>query len=108
MFVPNNPISIILGKDKQELKLLQRIRDEAHRFAITFHRQLRGKGMVKSELNDIKGIGAVKRKELLKHFTTIEKLKNASIEELQQIKSCNIYELAHIRKNILTAHGLYL
>ncbi|MGN1228003.1 MAG: excinuclease ABC subunit UvrC [Christensenellales bacterium] len=86
VFVPNNSVSIILGKDKQELKLIQRVRDEAHRFAITFHRQLRGKGMVSSELDEIKGIGKVKRKEILKHFTSFEKLKNATLNEIMEVK----------------------
>lgn len=89
VFVPNKPDSIILGKDLQELKLIQRVRDEAHRFAITFHRSLRGKGMVKSELDDIKGIGKVKRREILKHFSGIEKLREASIEDLKAIKGIN-------------------
>lgn len=86
VFVPNKADSIILSRDLQELKLIQRVRDEAHRFAITFHRSLRGKGMVASELDEINGIGKVKKRELLKHFTSYEKLKNATIDELIQIK----------------------
>ncbi len=89
VFVPNKSESIILGKDRQELKLIQRVRDEAHRFAITFHRSLRGKGMVKSELDEISGIGKVKRKELLKVFTSIEAIKNASIDDFKKVKSIN-------------------
>lgn len=89
VFKPYNPVSLILGKDLQELKLIQRIRDEAHRFAITFHRKLRGKGMVVSELDEIKGIGKVKRREILKHFTSIEKLREATIEELLKVKGIN-------------------
>ena len=87
--MPNKSESIILGKDRQELKLIQRVRDEAHRFAITFHRSLRGKGMVKSELNEISGIGKVKCKELLKVFTSIEAIKNASIDDFKKVKSIN-------------------
>ena len=98
VFVPNNQTSIIIGKDRQELKLIQRVRDEAHRFAITFHRQLRGKGMVISELDEIEGIGKVKKKELLKHFTSIEKLRNATIEELSNIKALNKNDVIAIYK----------
>ena len=98
VFVPNNQTSIIIGKDRQELKLIQRVRDEAHRFAITFHRQLRGKGMVISELDEIEGIGKVKKKELLKHFTSIEKLRNATIEELSNIKALNKNDVTAIYK----------
>ena len=98
VFVPNNQASIIIGKDRQELKLIQRVRDEAHRFAITFHRQLRGKGMVISELDEIEGIGKVKKKELLKHFTSIEKLRNATIEELSNIKALNKNDVTAIYK----------
>ena len=98
VFVPNNQASIIIGKDRQELKLIQRVRDEAHRFAITFHRQLRGKGMVISELDEIEGIGKVKKKELLKHFTSIEKLRNATIEELSNIKALNKNDVIAIYK----------
>ena len=98
VFVPNNQSSIIIGKDRQELKLIQRVRDEAHRFAITFHRQLRGKGMVISELDEIEGIGKVKKKELLKHFTSIEKLRNATIEELSNIKALNKNDVTAIYK----------
>ena len=98
VFVPNNQASIIIGKDRQELKLIQRVRDEAHRFAITFHRQLRGKGMVISELDEIEGIGKVKKKELLKHFTSIEKLRNATIEELSNIEALNKNDVTAIYK----------
>lgn len=64
--------------------MLTRIQDEAHRFAVEYHRSLRTKTMVKSSLDDIKGIGPVRRRALMKHFKEIENIKKASIEELAQ------------------------
>lgn len=90
VFTLDSANSIIIDKHKIELQLLQRIRDEAHRFAITFHRSLRGKGMIKSVLDDIKGIGSVKKKALLKHFSTFEQLEKASIEDLMQVSGINL------------------
>jgi excinuclease ABC subunit C len=73
-----------------ELQLFQRIRDEAHRFAITFHRKLRGKGMIKSFFDDIKGIGPKKKKNLMEVFNTFDELENASIEDLIRVKGINL------------------
>ena len=101
VFVPNKSEPIIIGKNKMELQLLQRIRDEAHRFAITFHRSLRGKGMVKSFLDDIKGIGPKKKKLLFKEFSNIEDLEKARIEDLMKVQGIteklakDIYDRLH-------------
>ena len=67
------------------LKLLQRIRDESHRFAISYHRKLRGKEMVSSVLDEIEGIGEVRKNRLLQSFGSIEKIKQASVEELVKV-----------------------
>ena len=69
------------------LKLLQRIRDEAHRFAITYHRSIRTKRMLNSALDSIEGIGEKRRKLLVKKFGTVEEIKRASIEDLMQVDS---------------------
>ena len=69
------------------LYFIQRLRDEAHRFAITAHRARRSKTTVKSIFDEVKGIGPKRKKELLLHFGTIEKIKSASLEELKKIKS---------------------
>ncbi|MFJ8255843.1 excinuclease ABC subunit UvrC [Peribacillus asahii] len=80
-----NPLEIIpLDRQSQEFYLLQRIQDEVHRFAITFHRQLRGKNAIHSQLDDISGVGEKRRKQLLKLFGSLKKIKEASIEELVQ------------------------
>ncbi|KOP83657.1 excinuclease ABC subunit UvrC [Cytobacillus solani] len=81
-----NPLAIIpLARNSQEFYLLQRIQDEVHRFAITFHRQLRGKSAFQSMLDDIPGIGEKRKKQLLKTFGSIKKMKEATIEEFTQI-----------------------
>ena len=73
-----------LDRSSQEFYLLQRIQDEVHRFAITFHRQLRSKSVFQSSLDGIEGVGEKRKKALLKHFGSITKIKEASVEELQQ------------------------
>ncbi|MEH7885903.1 excinuclease ABC subunit UvrC [Bacillus sp. JJ1609] len=78
-----NPLQVIsLPRNSQEFYLLQRIQDEVHRFAITFHRQLRGKSAFQSLLDDIPGIGEKRKKTLLKHFGSVKKMREASVEEL--------------------------
>jgi excinuclease ABC subunit C len=78
-----NPLQVIsLPRNSQEFYLLQRIQDEVHRFAITFHRQLRGKSAFQSLLDDIQGIGEKRKKALLKHFGSVKKMREATIEEL--------------------------
>ncbi len=78
-----NPLTTVpLARNSQEFYLLQRIQDEVHRFAITFHRQLRGKSVFQSTLDDIPGIGEKRKKMLLKHFGSVKKLKEATMEEL--------------------------
>ncbi|MED3562572.1 excinuclease ABC subunit UvrC [Bacillus xiapuensis] len=78
-----NPLEIVpLARNSQEFYLLQRIQDEVHRFAITFHRQIRGKTAFQSLLDDIPGIGEKRKKLLLKQFGSVKKMKEASLEEL--------------------------
>lgn len=103
VFVPNNPQSILLKPASAELKLLQRIRDEAHRFAITYHRYIRTKKQTKSVLDDIPGIGPKKRDALLSAFGSSEDIANASVEVLETLPQINhnlavtIYE--YFKKN---------
>ncbi|MGG1216227.1 excinuclease ABC subunit UvrC [Priestia endophytica] len=79
-----NPLEVVpFERNSQEFYLLQRIQDEVHRFAITFHRQVRSKSSFQSVLDDIKGVGAKRKKTLLTHFGSLKKLKEASIEEIQ-------------------------
>ncbi|WP_397548169.1 helix-hairpin-helix domain-containing protein, partial [Rossellomorea marisflavi] len=81
-----NPLQIIpLEKRSQEFYLLQRIQDEVHRFAITFHRQLRGKSAFQSMLDDIDGIGPKRKKQLLKHFGSMKRMREATLEEFREL-----------------------
>ncbi|CAM3455128.1 excinuclease ABC subunit UvrC [Aeromicrobium ponti] len=81
-----SPLEIIpLARNSQEFYLLQRIQDEVHRFAITFHRQLRGKSAFQSILDEIPGIGEKRKKQLLKAFGSVKKMKEASLEEFREI-----------------------
>lgn len=86
VFLPNVKDPILLRHTSPVLFLLQQIRDEAHRFAITFHRKRRGKKTIRTALEDIPGIGPVKRKMLLRHFGSVKKLQEATVEDLKQVK----------------------
>lgn len=79
------PEIVPLPRDSQEFYLLQRIQDEVHRFAITFHRQIRGKSMIASQLDAVPGIGEKRRKQLLKHFGSLKKIKEAGIDDFRPL-----------------------
>ncbi|MGM7682470.1 excinuclease ABC subunit UvrC [Cytobacillus sp. Hm23] len=82
--IVGDPVQTVpLARNSQEFYLIQRIQDEVHRFAITFHRQIRSKSVFKSILDDIPGVGEKRKKALLKHFGSIKKLKEATVEDLQ-------------------------
>ncbi len=101
IYLPHTSEPLVLSKDSQALRLLQRIRDEAHRFAITYHRNLRGKRQTKSELLQIEGVGESTIKKLFATFKTLSAIKNASKEEIAEIKgvsekvATNIYQFYH-------------
>ena len=86
VFTTKNNVPVILKIGSAELRVLQRLRDEAHRFAITFHRQLRAKTQTHSQLEEIDGLGKVKIDALLQAFGTTEEIKKASVEELMLVK----------------------
>ncbi len=85
IFVPHESESIRLPRQSEALYLMQRIRDESHRFAITYHRQLRDKRMTKSVLDDIPGLGPARQKRLVKELGSVKKVKQASVEELRKL-----------------------
>ncbi|MDP9454305.1 MAG: excinuclease ABC subunit UvrC [Actinobacteria bacterium] len=85
VFQPGRPEPVILRRDSPELHLLQRVRDEAHRFANTYHRKLRGQAMTASVLDELPGVGPARKKKLLEHFGTPEAFVNASVEELEAV-----------------------
>ncbi len=81
LIIGDPPEPVMLARNSQEFYLLQRIQDEVHRFAITFHRQLHGKSVIQSALDEIPGIGDKRKKVLLKHFGSLKKMKEASVSE---------------------------
>ena len=85
VWVPGEADPVILPRSSEGLYLLQRIRDEAHRFAITHHRSRRSKTMVESLLDDVPGLGEVRRKTLIKHFGSLKKLRAATIDEIAEV-----------------------
>ncbi|PKM95129.1 MAG: excinuclease ABC subunit C [Firmicutes bacterium HGW-Firmicutes-1] len=95
---------IVLSKHSEAFKLVTRIQDEAHRFAIEYHKKLRAKNQVASILNTIEGIGPTRRKNLLLHFGSVEKIKHASVEELNKVDAMNkktaeiVYHFFHIEQ----------
>src|SRR5207247_1480071 len=86
VFVPGQPDPVRIPRQSEALYLLQRIRDEAHRFAITYHRQLRGKRMTKSALDDVPGLGPGRRKRLLKELGGVAAVRAAPLEDLRALK----------------------
>jgi excinuclease ABC subunit C len=85
IYFPGDQYPIHLDKKSESLMLLQRIRDEAHRFAITFHRQVRSKKALNSQLTDIEGIGALTAEKLLKEFKSVKKIRMASEEDIEAV-----------------------
>lgn len=85
IYFPEDPIPLHISKKSDSLKLLQHLRDEAHRFAITFHRQKRSRAANTSELDGIKGIGPATRNQLLSHFKSVKRVKTADLKELTEV-----------------------
>jgi excinuclease ABC subunit C len=90
VWLPSREDPVILPRTSEGLYLLQRIRDEAHRFAITHHRSRRSKTMVESLLDDVPGLGEVRRKSLLKRFGSLKKLRAAGVEEIAEVPGIGI------------------
>jgi len=85
VYLPGTPDPVVIPRTSEALYLLQRVRDEAHRFAITYHRTLRRKSMTRSVLDGIPGVGETRRKQLVRHFGSVRKASQASLEELEQV-----------------------
>lgn len=101
LFGEGRPDPIILPRSSPALHLLQHLRDEAHRFALSYHQQRRSQRTIRSALDDIPGIGPARRRALLKHFGSVQKIKEASLEQLGQVKGLSagaareVYEFFH-------------
>jgi excinuclease ABC subunit C len=85
VWLPDDEFPVILPRSSEGLYMLQRVRDEAHRFAITYHRQKRSKRMTESTLDNVSGLGEIRRKALLRHFGSLKRLKLASIDEVAEV-----------------------
>jgi len=93
IYFPGDSVPIYLDKNSISLKIIQRLRNEAHRFGITFHRDKRSAAALKSELDEIKGIGAKAKESLLKRFGSVEKIREASPDELKETVGAKKSEL---------------
>lgn len=99
IYFPEDPIPLYLDKKSESLRIIQYLRNEAHRFGITFHRNKRSKGAINSELEGIEGVGEKTAQELLKNFKSVKRIKEASMDSLSQVvgtsKAKKIYESFH-------------
>jgi excinuclease ABC subunit C len=105
VFQPNDPDAHTIPKTSSGLKLLQRIRDEAHRFAITFHRDLRSKRTLISELNEIKGIGENSRVKLMKKYGSFEEIKKAVNKDVKEFEIDNGKRITNILRKYFSEEG---
>ncbi|HEX5040169.1 MAG TPA: excinuclease ABC subunit UvrC [Candidatus Limnocylindria bacterium] len=105
LYLPGRSAPVVLPRRSQALYLVQRIRDEAHRFAITYHRDVRGKRALHSELDDIEGIGPGRKKALLKRFGSVRRIRQASVEEVTAVPGIS-RDLAERLKAHLAREGM--
>jgi excinuclease ABC subunit C len=85
VWLPDDADPVILPRTSEALYLLQRVRDEAHRFAITYHRQKRSASMTQSVLDGVPGLGETRRKAVLRHFGSVKRLRAATVEEIAEV-----------------------
>lgn len=95
IFFPGDSIPIYIDKRSESLKLIQQLRNEAHRFSLSHHRNKRSKEALKTSLTDVEGVGLATARKLLDHFKTVEKIKKASVEELQAITNLKVAQKIH-------------
>jgi excinuclease ABC subunit C len=105
LYLPGQSAPVVLPRRSQALYLVQRIRDEAHRFAITYHRDVRGKRALRSELDDIAGIGPGRKKALLKRFGSVRRIREASVDEVAATPGIS-RDLAERLKSHLAREGM--
>jgi excinuclease ABC subunit C len=105
LYLPGRPDPVVLPRNSQGLYLVQRIRDEAHRFAITYHRNLRSRRALASVFDDIEGIGPVRKKALLKRFGSVRRIREASVDELAETPGIP-RDLAERLKSHLAREGM--
>ena len=96
VWVPAEPDPVILPRNSEGLYLLQRVRDEAHRFAITYHRSKRSKRMTASALDAVPGLGEHRRKALVTHFGSVARLKQATVDEITSVPGIGVTTAAAV------------
>ncbi|WP_237083510.1 helix-hairpin-helix domain-containing protein, partial [Mycobacteroides abscessus] len=101
VWVPGEPDPVILPRTSEALYLLQRVRDEAHRFAITFHRSKRSRRMTASVLDGIPGLGEARRAALVSHFGSVAQLKKASVEEITAVPGIGAATAVAVREALI-------
>lgn len=100
VFLPGRKNPVVLKRNSNALFLLQRVRDEAHRFAVTYHRVLRGRERLRSVLDAIPGVGAERRRRLLRHFGSVRRMRAARLEELAAVPGISIHLAGAIRRTL--------
>jgi excinuclease ABC subunit C len=105
VWLPGEPDPVILPRTSEALYLLQRVRDEAHRFAIAYHRQKRSKRMTTSELDEVPGLGQTRKAALLKHFGSLKKLREASIDEISGVPGVGRRTAEAVHASLTTGTG---
>ena len=100
LFLPDRSEPIVLPATSQALYMIQRLRDEAHRFAITYHRQVRAKAQTRSALDDLPGVGPARKRALLRVFGSTKVLKGASVEEIAAVPGIGPAMAARIREHL--------
>jgi excinuclease ABC subunit C len=105
VWLPDQEDPVIMARSSEGLYLLQRVRDEAHRFAITHHRSRRSKTMVESILDDVPGLGEVRRRTLVKHFGSLKKLRLAEVDEIAQVPGIGPRTASAIKDAVTAASG---
>src|SRR5690625_5036610 len=100
VWIPGEDYPLVLPRTSEALYMLQRLRDEAHRFAISFHRKKRAKSMIASALDEISGLGPTRRKALLKHFGSVKKIRAAEVDEIAQVPGIGPVTASEISKTL--------
>ena len=100
LFLPDRSDPIVLPATSQALYMVQRLRDEAHRFAITYHRQVRAKAQTRSALDDLPGVGPARKRALLRVFGSTKVLKGATVEEIAAVPGIGLAMAARIREHL--------
>ena len=100
VFLPHMPEPVILPRTSQGLYLVQRVRDEAHRFAITYHRQRRSKSATRSALDDVPGVGPKRKRALLRQFGTVAGIRAASLEELAAVEGMTMALAGRVQEGV--------